>query len=161
MWYNFDVHKFADAMLPPILRGGVLSAIIRALLTPLVWLYARFRALQKECKLKLSANGQGIAIEDVIRRKYRLRAGDIDIVELEEKNAKLYYEREGVALPLHFSDEGEENIYVRFSDESSPKPDFLVFVPDFLEKYEEEIILIIHQYKPAGRRYELKYYTYE
>lgn len=162
MWYNFDVKKFALDMLPPILRKGVLSSLILALLVPLVWLYARFRLMQQECLEKLSANGQAISIEEVLRKRFKLRKGDIDIVDAEEQRVVLYYAHEGnKTQSLLLERERSKDIYIRYMDEGRSTPDFYLYIPDFLEKEEAEILRILAQYKPAGRRYKIVYYSYE
>ena len=48
MWYKFDPHKFAEAMLPPLLRSKVLLALLRAMLTPLKRLLDNFRLFASE-----------------------------------------------------------------------------------------------------------------
>lgn len=48
----------------------------------------------------------------------------------------------------------------RYPEEGRGAADYIVFVPDFLEGREPELRDILNHYRPAGRKYELKYYTY-
>ena len=47
-WYQFDIMKFAEEMIPPLLRKSLLMAFIRALLRPLVRLVREFQDLRAQ-----------------------------------------------------------------------------------------------------------------
>lgn len=162
MWYNFDVQKFGWQMLPPILRGDVMRAFLKVFLLPLVWIFTQFRLLQGEAKERLSSGGQILSLKDALRRLYRLKEGDVYIVDSEHKQPYLYHKRE-VQRPmyLHGVSANTRKIHLYYENASQVEPDFYVYVPDFLQKEEEGIIRIIEQYKPAGRKYKIIYYPYE
>ena len=151
MWYNFDVQKFGWQMLPTILRGDVMRALLRVLLLPLVWLFAQFRLLQAEVKERLSSSGQTLSLIEALRRAYRLKEGDVYIVDSEHKQPHLYLNRSGAGEPPH----------LYYEDGAQVEPDFFIHIPDFLQAEEEGILRIIEQYKPAGRKYKIIYYPYE
>ena len=161
MWYNFDVQKFGWQMLPTALRGDVMRALLRVLLLPLVWLFARFRLLQAEARERLSSSGQTLSLIEALRRAYRLKEGDVYIVDSEYKQPHLYLKREG-QRPIYLHRAGDnEPTHLYYEDGARVEPDFYIHIPDFLQAEEEGILRIIEQYKPAGRKYKIIYYPYE
>ena len=161
MWYNFDVQKFGWQMLPTILRGDVMRALLRALLLPLVWLFAQFRQLQAEARERLSSSGQTLSLIEALRRAYRLKEGDVYIVDSEYKQPHLYLKREG-QRPIYLHRAGDSELtHLYYEDGARVEPDFYIHIPDFLQTEEEGILRIIEQYKPAGRKYKIIYYPYE
>lgn len=148
-------------MLPTVLRGGLIEALLRAFLTPLVWLMLRFHILKEESIARLSGNGQGLSIIEVLSRKYNVPSGDIYIQDEVDPSLYAYYTYEGTnKIVLHFSDAegGKRRLY--FEDEGRATPDFYIYLPDHLREEEEEIVRLIQVYKPAGRTYQIKYYSY-
>ena len=161
MWYNFDVQKFGWQMLPTVLRGDVMRALLRVLLLPLVWLFAQFRLLQAEARERLSSSGQTRSLIEALRRAYRLKEGDVYIIDSEHKQPHLYLKREEQRpMYLHRVGDGERT-YLYYEDGGQVEPDFYIYIPDFLQTEEEGILRIIEQYKPAGRKYKIIYYPYE
>ena len=161
MWYNFDVQKFGWQMLPTILRGDVMRALLRVLLMPLVWLFAQFRLLQAEARERLSSSGQTLSLIEALRRAYRLKEGDVYIVASEYKQPHLYLKREG-QRPIYLHRAGDSELtHLYYEDGARVEPDFYIHIPDFLQTEEEGILRIIEQYKPAGRKYKIIYYPYE
>lgn len=163
MWYNFDLHRFAYEMLPPLLRGKVMLALLRAFLQPLVWLLAQFQALRSESKERLSSSGQSLALVEVIRRAYNLPEGDVFITDREKRQIYLYklseMQKPLYLFPLEVGDSSPH--YLGYEDEGSVLPDFYLHLPDYLEGEAESILRLIEQYKPAGRTYQIIYYPYE
>lgn len=161
MWYRLDLLRFAWQMLPPMLRSTFLQAIIRALFVPLLWLYDRFSMLRSHADIRLLSNGQAIAITDALRREFDAYEGDIYITDIRnnaiyfrlvaesKSTAQMYLQREATAQ------------YFAYSDEGNWEADFYVHVPSYLRGNEDDIKTIIEHYKPAGRRYLIKFYEYE
>ena len=161
MWYNFDVQKFGWQMLPTILRGDVMRSLLKVLLLPLVWLFSQFRLLQAEVKERMSSSGQTLSLIEALRRAYRLKEGDVYIVDSEHKQPRLYLKREG-QRPIYLNRSGAgEPTHLYYEDGAQVEPDFYIYIPDFLQAEEEGILRIIEQYKPAGRKYKIIYYPYE
>lgn len=161
MWYNFDVQKFGWQMLPTILRGDVMRSLLKVLLLPLVWLFSQFRLLQAEVKERLSSSGQTLSLIEALRRAYRLKEGDVYIVDSEHKQPHLYLKSEG-QRPIYLNRSGAgEPPHLYYEDGAQVEPDFYIYIPDFLQAEEEGILRIIEQYKPAGRKYKIIYYPYE
>lgn len=149
-------------MLPPILRGGVIGAILKAMLQPLVWTLQRFDELRATSSEILSSNGQSISLVEAIRRSYYLEDGDVYIVDSKDMQSYLYRVAEGQkTIALYKIREATPHRRLYYSDEGKVEPDFYIYLPDFLELDEINILRLIEQYKPAGRKYQIRYYQYE
>lgn len=161
MWYRLDLLRFAWQMLPPMLRSTFLQALLRAFFIPLLWLYDRFSMLRLHAEIRLLSNGQAIAITDALRREFDTYEGDIYITDI--RNNAIYFrqfsEHKGTAQ-IHFVRE-QKPLYFAHSNEGNWEADFYVHIPSYLEGNEAEIKSIIDHYKPAGRRYLIKFYDYE
>jgi hypothetical protein len=68
MWYRFNILKFAEQMLPPILRKGVLVALLTALVTPLKTLYEAFTTYRNAVLDKLNINGHVLPLEMALNK---------------------------------------------------------------------------------------------
>lgn len=162
MWYKFDPERFAEDMLPPILRRPLLLALLRAILKPMTSLMARFSTLRDQSRKRLAVTGQTISLVETLRERYRLPEGIIYITEPSERQLYLFQESEGrTNLPIFFIREQRDASMVRFSEEGSQEPDFTLHLPDFLASEEAEIRRFLDLYKPAGKRYAIKLYPYE
>lgn len=161
MWYNFDVHKFGWQMLPPILRSRFLFAMVRVLLTPLVYVYEHFRELTKKVDVIFEGNGQAISIAKALNDKYLLQYDEIYITDVPEQLVPLYKrgERQKTTV-FRLRREKEKTPTVVFRGEGRAC-DFIVNIPSSLREYEAEMIRLINFYKPAGRNYIINYYDNE
>lgn len=157
MWYKIDIQRFGWQMLPPILRGKTLGTLLMVLLSPLVSLYERFVALRTQKRHRLEGNGQVIAMRRALIKRYNLAEEDIDIVDAKDKEVYLYWQSEATS-PTYIS--SLEGVTLKRREEGRHEADYIVFVPDFLEGRERELRDLLDHYRPAGRKYELKYYTY-
>ena len=138
-----------------------MRSLLKVLLLPLVWLFAQFRLLQAEARERLSSSGQTLSLIEALRRAYRLKEGDVYIVDSEYKQPHLYLKREG-QRPIYLHRAGDsEPTHLYYEDGARVEPDFYIHIPDFLQAEEEGILRIIEQYKPAGRKYKIIYYPYE
>lgn len=162
MWYKFDVQKFGRQMLPPLLRKPIILAFIRALLVPLVWLYNRFRELQQESHERLVSSGQSLALVEALRRAYNTHEGDIYIHEADYNATYLYSVADGQRpIYLYRTAKIQPPRHLYYTDEGRVEPDYYIYIPDYLEPDKDNILRLIEQYKPAGRKYEIIYYPYE
>lgn len=162
MWYNFDTQRFGVQMLPPILRGRTMLALVKAILTPLVWLSNRFREVRSESRERLASSGQSVSLVDALRRAYDLQEGDVYITDAEDRRHYLYMRHEAQKpLTLHKRSEATTAPIMHYSDEGRVVPDFYIHIPDFLEGEASDILRLVERYKPAGRKYQIIYYRYE
>lgn len=161
MWYKFDPERFAEDMLPPILRRPLLLAILRAILKPLTSLMARFTSLREQSRKRLAVTGQTISLVETLRERYRLPEGVIYITEPSERQLYIFQTGEGRTNPTaFFSGEQRDITRLRFNEEGGEEPDFTLHLPDFLASEEAEIRRFLDLYKPAGKRYAIELYPY-
>lgn len=162
MFYDFDVQKFGWQMLPPILRGKVMRALLHALLLPLVGLIAQLRALRTESRERLASSGQVSSLVETLRRAYQLQAGDVYLEEGAHKERYLYLgEEKQPSLYLPRTGDAATPPALLYEDEGSIEPDYYIHVPEFLQREEEGLLRLIEQNRPAGRKYKLIYDDYE
>lgn len=173
MWYRIDFTKFCRQMLPPILRSAFLLAIIRAMIVPFKYIYARLQDLKGNVDDGLNTTANVIYLQKALNDAFFLTADEIFIDTPNEENKRvMYFEAENQArLPLYFS--GGEALYLTNDGEYTAKYNFTVYVPTFLctslDKEEDRfkgvnlmrIINLLNKYKPAGRTYQIKLYDYE
>lgn len=162
MWYRFDPFRFAQELLPPLLRSDVLLAILRAMLRPLGSLLERFDAYRESVRIRLSTTGQTFSLEGALAEKYQLPSGVIYITDSGDKRLFLYTQLERHA-PWHLrkTDEVDEAVFLSYASEGKYEPDFIVHIPSFLRNEKAEIKRFIARYKPAGRSYQITFYAYE
>lgn len=75
-----------------------MRSLLKVLLLPLVWLFSQFRLLQAEVKERLSSSGQTRSLIEALRRAYRLKEGDVYIIDSEHKQPHLYLKEKNNAL---------------------------------------------------------------
>ena len=162
MWYNLDIIKYAQYLLPPLLRQKNIFAFITVFLIPLIYVYNHFKAFRVQAIDKMNINGQVIYIEKILNDKYFLKKREIYITDIVGKVVYLHHRREEQVPPyLHNRNERSELSYIQQRGEGNYEGNFMVNVPSFLSAHESEIKTLVDYYKPAGRSYVLKIYEYE
>lgn len=160
--YDFDIIKYAQYVLRPLLRKKRIFAIISVFLLPLIFVYNLFKSYRKQAVDKLKINGQVIYIEKVLNDRFFLKNREIYISDITGKTSYLYFRKEEQVPPyLYKRSENGELKYIQQRGEGNYAGNFIVNVPSFLSTYEGEIKNLVDYYKPAGRSYVLKIYEYE
>ena len=174
MWYDLDIEKLGRQLLPPVLRSGVLTALVRVLLMPIRLVYDEFMALKASTDTVLSTTGTVIKLEKILNDTFFLRNREIYIeTPDEEERLSMYFERANQkATVMHLKKEGT-CVVLKVRGESTVKVNFTVWVPTFLCTSEDAkadryggrnlrvIRNILNRYKPAGRTFGIELYDYE
>lgn len=161
MWYDFDILKYAQYVLRPLLRKKRIFAVISVFLLPLIFIYTLFKSYQKQAVDKLNINGQVIYIEKILNDRFFLKNKEIYITDIIGKVVPLYHRKEE-QIPTYLYKRGEGTVkYIQQRGEGNYSGNFIVNIPSFLAAYETEIRNLIEYYKPAGRSYVLNIYEYE
>lgn len=161
MWYDFDIMKYAQYVLRPLLRKKRIFAVISIFLLPLIFIYTLFKSYQKQAVDKLNINGQVIYIEKILNDRFFLKNKEIYITDIVGKVVTLYHRKEE-QIPTYLRKRGEGTIkYIQQRGEGNYSGNFTVNIPSFLAVYETDIKNLIEYYKPAGRSYVLNIYEYE
>lgn len=163
MWYDIDMTKFAQHLLPPMLRKVKLFSLIKVLIAPYKQILAEFKLFRQQSLDNMQINGQVIYIEKILNDTYFLKNKEIYITDIEEQILYMNTSAEGDAL-VYMSKVGEEGgntVYMTLEGEGNVDGNYQVNVPSFLSDYITEITRIVEKYKPSGRKYIIKIYDYE
>lgn len=176
MWYKIDFTKLAVYLLPPLLRSLFLVALIKVMIMPLRYIYARFCELKESTDDRLNITGNVQYLEKTLNDAFCLTENQIHIETPVEDiyRSVLYFGREEQpAVYIRALSEGGGHV-LRRNGEYSSTINFIVWVPTFLctsieskeqDKYgwkNYQIILnLLGYYKPAGRMFGIKLYDYE
>lgn len=174
MWYDLDIEKLGRQLLPPVLRSGVLTALVRVLLMPIRLVYDEFMALKASTDTVLSTTGTVIKLEKILNDTFFLRNREIYIdTPNEEERLSMYFEKEGQKATLAYMKKEGTRLVLKVRGESTVKVNFTVCVPTFLctsldakeDRYGgqslRKIKNILNRYKPAGRTFGIELYDYE
>lgn len=160
MWYNLDIYKFAQHLIPPSLRLSRLTAFINILLYPFYLVLQAFKIFRNNSLKKLNINGQVIYIEKALNDAFELKNGEIYLSDTDEVIGGVLYKDASQTMAVYAS--GEANVtYVMADNEGKHDGDYIVNVPSFLKTELESIKTIVEYNKPAGRSYVIKIYEYE
>ena len=171
MNYNINFRQFANQMLPPVLRGTVIKALLFAMIAPIIYLYDSFMNYKDSIdkKLHITANVQYIekALNDALdQQERRIRLTEPD----ESTNKDVYFYHEAEEMPAHYlrlESEEADSIILYNDMEASHEDDFTVFVPPAIiseippqsqsdKTTYRQLITILDTYKPAGRSYKIE-----
>lgn len=162
MWYNMDVYKLAQQLLPPTLRRKRLFALLSVLIYPLYLLLQQFQSFRQDCIENMQINGQVIYIEKILNNMYFLENREIYIEDIDEHQSYLYERSEGlIGVWLYQRSERERTTHLKQRNEGNLDGNYIVNIPSFLSENTEEIRRIVEKYKPAGRKYIINIYEYE
>ncbi len=174
MWYRSDILKFAVRLLPPVLRGRMAVALVKAMVMPVVYVFSLLTQYRAYAVRRLDITCSMQYIEKALNDEFYLEENLIYLVSVTPTKDSPYF---------HFKDEGKAPaildfktgtpFYLRSSDEKAINVNFYVYVPSFLctsldangDKYGgmylRRIKSLLDYYKPAGRNYEIILYDYE
>ena len=174
MWYDLDLEKLGRQLLPPVLRSGVLTALVRVLLVPVKRIYDEFMTLKESTDTVLCTTGTVIKLEKVLNDAFFLRNREIYIdTPDEEERLSMYFEKENQKATFVFMKKEAKALTIKKHGESTVKVNFTVWIPTFLctslDAKEDlyggqnlrRVKNILNRYKPAGRTFGIELYDYE
>lgn len=173
MWYRIDFIKFVGQMLPPVLRGRTLLALLKVLAVPLCRLHERFMAYRDNISSRLDITAAVQYIEKRLNDEFYLKDRQIYIGTPEDRRVPPFYFLGEKQPENYFHMTGGAPFYLRRPDDVPASESFLVYVPSFLctsldpeqDRYKGEhlqaICNLLNYYKPAGRSYRIALYDYE
>ena len=161
MWYDFDIIKYAQYVLPPVLRKKKVFALISVFQLSLIFIYSSFKKYRKQSIDKQNINGQVIYIEKALNDRFYLKNREIFITDIEDSVTYLHKRTDG-QIPIYIYKRSEKGKTVlKYRDEGSYEGNFIVHIPSFLKEYETDIRNQVNYYKPAGRSFKIEIYDYE
>lgn len=160
MWYDVDLIKLSEMLLPPTLRKKKFFAFLQVMIYPFKLLLEKLISFQKDATLILTVSGQVISLERVLNELF-YSGKDIYLTDVPLEDFYLYNDDEtGKGLIMYNDAEVGETVW-RNDGEGRFNGDFIVNVPFYLKTEEQKIRNILDRYKVTGRKYIIKYYEYE
>lgn len=162
MWYNLDIYKLAQHLLPPMLRKKRLFALLCVLLLPFYLILQAFQAFRKQSESNMNINGQVIYIEKILNDTFFLENKEIYLSDISDRQLYVYTRNEMSQVIFHQRSEVDtQRLYIQQRGEGNLNGNYIVNVPSFLSDKSDEIQRIVEKYKPSGRKYILNIYDYE
>lgn len=162
MWYNLDIYKLAQYLLPPVLREKRLYAFLCVLLLPTYLILQAFQAFRKQSESNMNINGQVIYIEKILNDTFFLENKEIYLSDIPDRQLYVYTRNEMSQVIFHQRSEVDtQRLYIQQRGEGNLNGNYIVNVPSFLSDKSDEIQRIVEKYKPSGRKYILNIYDYE
>lgn len=163
-------------LLPPILRSRLLISLLKVMINPLCYIYAKFYRLRTDTDNKLNITGNVQYLEKALNDAFSLTDRQIYIETPEENSHRLvFYFRQETHPAIFFHSAGKEHGHVLCNKgEYISSVNFIVKVPTFIctsvecmeddkygWKYYNIIRNLLNIYKPAGRMFGIELYDYE
>lgn len=162
MWYNLDIFKFAQHLLPPVLREKRLFAFLCVLLLPAYMILQAFQSFKKRSNSNMNINGQVICIEKILNDTFFLNDKEIYLSDIPDRQLYMYIRNERTQVLFYQrNEEVTQHLYMQQRGEGNMNGNYIVNVPSFLSDRIDEIQRIVEKYKPSGRKYIINIYDYE
>lgn len=158
MYWRFDAYKFSLQQLPPLLRGRVMSSLLKALTAAAEVVYDLFVAHRARVMRKLDYNGFTISLERFLNELFD--EDSIYITEFKSENVYLHYDYENLPnVYLGYQEEGD-TISLSSTSPQDISGGFVVMIPSYLAT-DDNIALIrkwVDYYRMAGTIYRIESY---
>lgn len=175
MFYKVDFIRLAVQMLPPLLRGRLMVALLRVITLPLRQMYELFIVLRNSTKSRLETTGNVESLERALNAAFFLTERQIYIKTPPREIRATFYLSSEEQRPTILYMAAEGGAYMmQMMDENRMGVNFMVMVPTFLctstecrdaDRYfwRHYIVIktILDIYKPAGRTFGIELYDYE
>ena len=162
--YNVDYARFVEQLLPPILRRQKTLAILTALVSPFVSLYAEFTSFKNKAIYKTEHNAAITLLQKVLNDGFDDVERRIFINNAEISDTQHYYD-EDAGDPIYFYDEGagDPQYFYDLATFNVYGSDFTVFLPSGIkpaDPADEERLLTriraeLDYYKLFGTKYTI------
>src|SRR3712207_2217927 len=86
MWYKIDILRLALQLLPPILRSTLLTALLKVLLLPIVYIYEQFMQIKNNADERLRNTANVVSLERILNAAFHLSGRQIYIETAEVVN---------------------------------------------------------------------------
>lgn len=153
MWYNLNINKLVELLLPTFLRKEKMLAWLRALHFPLIKIVDDFNFNRNQNLYNLAHNGQVCYLRKVLNDRFDVSERRIKITD-GNRYKRQYIYTQGEQKPKYLG-----MIYLRQNaDYSDTGVDFIVLIPNGLKYNKFEVKALIDFYKLASKRYKIEHY---
>ncbi|MDO4763826.1 MAG: hypothetical protein Q4A00_05540 [Flavobacteriaceae bacterium] len=153
MWYNLNINKLVELLLPTFLRKEKMLAWLRVLHFPLIKVVDDFNFNRNQNLYNLAHNGQVCYLRKALNDKFDVSDRRIRIADGNRFQRQYIYTR-AEQKPLYL---GTIYLYNR-ADYGDTGVDFIVLIPKGLKYNEFEMKALIDFYKLASKRYKIECY---
>lgn len=154
MWFNLDIRKLAIQLLPTFLRGEVLSAYLKALVTPIDDVHYRWLQNRKQNLYILAHNGQKCYLRGVLNDEFDNSLRRIQIDDGNLFDPFFIYTDSEINEQPYLAKFLDLTLY-QDHDLADTAVDFYVRVPQEINYNEYKIKYLIDFYKLASKRYKI------
>lgn len=173
MLFNFDPYKLAVQLCPPILRSGILVAILKALSIPFRYIIDRLKVYRQDIKDAVLTTSNVVVLEGALNYAFHLTGNQIYITTMTDLGEVYFFQSDEKKVTYVHTREEQRPLLMLLKDGAHPGPSFTVHVPNFLAtsmNYDEDefygknlavIVDIIHRHKPVGKSFSINIYNYE
>ena len=165
--------RLAVQLLPPVMRGGLMVALLKVLTLPVRHIYEQLTERRKAADRRLGTTANVMYMEKALNDAFYLKERQIRIESTETEDTLFWHRREERQKDNYMYRRTEKGVTLKRRGECSYRESFVVWVPTFLctsvdadeDKYGgrnlREIRNLLNYYKPAGRTYRIELYDYE
>lgn len=155
--YDLDIYRQAQWLINKPNRKSKAVAFLKALLSPLFFVYDRFIRYRLAKLYQLHITTQVVYLERLLNDKYDFTPRRIYISDAEWHLPWFVYQEEELKDQYIFS-EGEDQVIWLYTDSEagSIKDDFVVYVSASLEFNEDEMRSYLDSFKLFGTRYKIE-----
>ena len=152
MWYNLDVYKLTEMLLPGFLRKNRIKAFAKSLLTQVKDTYQQWLENRRQNLYKLSHTGQVYSLRNVLNDRFDPYYRRIEIHN-GNRFTRAYIYTHSEQMPVYL---GSIFLHQR-TDYADTGVDFIVKVPWFLLSINNyEMKSLIDFYKQDVKRYKIE-----
>ena len=155
-----DFRKLAVMLLPPSLRGKVLTALVKTLMQGVRVLQADFRAFREKTDTEMRYNGQTCRLRGMLNDTFDPDLRRITVEDVEEAglDAMLLHKREtGLERMLRHRDGGKATTLNLRGYQGLSENAFRVKVPWELKVYSDRMSAMVNSCKVAGMKWVMQY----
>lgn len=158
--FKIDVPRFVALMLPPILRRGVLLALVTAIATAIAYVLRRLNTFRGDVLGDMATSGAVISLQDRLNRDLECSPQRIFIASTPVR-VKPTIPNKPKAVFLRKLNEQGKPFYLYLKGENTYTPCFIVKVPADMNTaiIVGRIGQIVDKYKPAGVSYRIEFYN--
>ena len=155
--YDLNVDRLGVWLLNKVNRKAGILVLVKALLSPLIWLHDYFIRYRKAKLYQLMISSQVCYLERLLNDRYDFTARRIYIDDAIWHQAWYLYQDEELK-PEWLYQEGENNPVWLYSENEAGelKDDFVVFVPAAMDFDENEMRSLLDNYRLFGTHYKIE-----
>lgn len=158
--FKVDVPRFVALMLPPILRRGILLALVTAIATSIAYVLARLNTFRGDVLGDMLTNGAVISLQDRLNRDLECNPQRIIIASTPVRVKPTIPNKPKEVFLRKLNEQGKP-FYLYLKGENTYTPCFIVKVPNNMNTalIVGKIRQIVDKYKPAGVSYRIDFYS--